>query len=464
MPSVQVLLLWLWLSCTAAVRTDLEDWHEHVLLPPCDLSTEDCNTARLKEPDFKEAEHAVVGLPAANGPEDDVAMDELEHAIGHGLISTVIVQETTREFARRMFQLIVKGAEFLHPRPSSPVNLTPEAEADFLEKSSARTKAVEAEISEILVNQRSCNKHMCGFPGYNLTDVFDVISGNGNIREVFAIFYCLTKHKNEFDSLVSRLPREFLETALGSDAGRRAFEAIAESQDEIEKTKAILPLSAAMAQGVPNLLAVPVWSWVRFDFPTTTRNLRQLWDGARHYKGCTQVSLNSDDAFIEPPLSHREVSVACGIQPTCALQWENGKGCYNLIDTKVEGSQEGFISISRKLGYRVVAGPSGTTVNAMQLARLMGFTDNDMVALRLTMIAWMVPVDDHSFWEVMLGADPYMPQPFKLKFTFRDYNQLWPADSELQTSFGTYTAADVWGPVQAKLSTLGLQIPEPPSP
>ena len=29
--------------------------------------------------------------------------------------------------------------------------------------------------------------------------------------------------------------------------------------------------------------------------------------------------------------------------------------------------------------------------------------------LRLAMLAWMLPTDDHSFWEILLGAEPYMP-------------------------------------------------------
>ena len=40
---------------------------------------------------------------------------------------------------------------------------------------------------------------------------------------------------------------------------------------------------------------------------------------------------------------------------------------------------------------------------------MLGFTDEEMVLIRLTMAAWMLCTNDHSLYEIMLGAAPYMP-------------------------------------------------------
>jgi hypothetical protein len=40
---------------------------------------------------------------------------------------------------------------------------------------------------------------------------------------------------------------------------------------------------------------------------------------------------------------------------------------------------------------------------------MLGFTNEEMVLIRLTMAAWMLCTNDHSLYEIMLGAAPYMP-------------------------------------------------------
>ena len=36
---------------------------------------------------------------------------------------------------------------------------------------------------------------------------------------------------------------------------------------------------------------------------------------------------------------------------------------------------------------------------------------SELVLIRLTMAAWMLPTDDHSFFEIMLGGEPYVAEP-----------------------------------------------------
>jgi hypothetical protein len=45
---------------------------------------------------------------------------------------------------------------------------------------------------------------------------------------------------------------------------------------------------------------------------------------------------------------------------------------------------------------------------------MLGFSDEEMVLIRLTMAAWMLCTNDHSLYEIMLGAAPYMPVRVRL--------------------------------------------------
>ena len=57
----------------------------------------------------------------------------------------------------------------------------------------------------------------------------------------------------------------------------------------------------------------------------------------------------------------------------------------------------------------------------------------------------MLPTDDHSLFEILLGAEPYMPAAFAMSFGLRDLGQLWPPGRALRTSDGLiFDAADVW--------------------
>ena len=51
----------------------------------------------------------------------------------------------------------------------------------------------------------------------------------------------------------------------------------------------------------------------------------------------------------------------------------------------------GYTARAKKLGYRMVAAVSGTTGNVLQYGYMLGFTPSQMVLLRLTMAAWMLP-------------------------------------------------------------------------
>ena len=159
-------------------------------------------------------------------------------------------------------------------------------------------------------------------------------------------------------------------------------------------------------------------SWVRFDFDATTLSGGKLWAAARGYASKTaceggpdgETDLMSNDPSIVPPLSAAELSYQCnGTKPPCKLHWYPGKNCYTIEDVPFASGTPGYLQRAKKLGYRTVAAASGTTANILQYALMLGFTAEEMVLVRLTMAAWMLCTNDHSLYEIMLGAAPYMP-------------------------------------------------------
>ncbi len=100
-----------------------------------------------------------------------------------------------------------------------------------------------------------------------------------------------------------------------------------------------------------------------------------------------------------------------------------------------------------------MAGPSGTTANVLVLATLLGFTPSELAVLRLTMCAWMLATDDHSFFEIMLGAQPHMPLELQIDVGLRDLGQLWPRTFVASTVGGEFRSSAVWDAVAAAMRT-----------
>ena len=48
------------------------------------------------------------------------------------------------------------------------------------------------------------------------------------------------------------------------------------------------------------------------------------------------------------------------------LRYSQGKNCYKLNEVNYSTGVPGYVARANKLGYRAVAGPSGTTANILQ--------------------------------------------------------------------------------------------------
>jgi len=115
----------------------------------------------------------------------------------------------------------------------------------------------------------------------------------------------------------------------------------------------------------------------------------------------------------------------------------------------------GLTERAARLGYRSCAAASGTTANMLQMAELLGFSHHELGMMRLTMAAWMLPTDDHSLFEILLGAEPHMEPSLRMAMGLRDLEQLWPRHTPLTTADGmhTFAPASFWSRVRPRLES-----------
>ncbi len=328
-----------------------------------------------------------------------------EHALGHALRSTDAVQHATREFGVRLYRAFVEPHE---PGPER-----------------------DREVSKAFGQPSGFDQSNTGWVGPDPGVIENVLS-TGNIREVWALVYALTK-------------TSYLDRTVAPPDGQGALmndydlvsrglspEPLRKRAQLINATTAAMAASSAFdatmkfAQGVPDFAFPGFDSWVRFDFSATelddSGNPAELWNAARIWRDSpNRTTLMSNDPSIDPPLSKAELDYQCSeTAPPCRLSWVSGLNGFTLSKTafSAHGASEylpGYVERANSLGYRTVAGPSGTTQNVLQYGTYLGMglrpngaEDDWMPLLRLTMLAWMLPTDDHSLYEIMLGAEPYM--------------------------------------------------------
>ena len=60
--------------------------------------------------------------------------------------------------------------------------------------------------------------------------------------------------------------------------------------------------------------------------------------------------------------------------------------------------------MEKKNNIRIVNGISGTTIRMMKTAKWLGLNGKDLMNFRLALMGWMLPTDDHSLWEIIIGS------------------------------------------------------------
>jgi len=338
-----------------------------------------------------------------------------EHQVAINLINTTVQVETTKEFARRLYNLLVAWGAL-----------------NGVAAPEALTNAFGPQ----------CSLHNAGFSNNKSSTITAVLLKNGNIREIWGYVYCLTKNMPALTDIFMKANTSFFEGVLGAEAGARAFAVVQERKVEVV-TSATMPSNLKYTFGIPDFLWPTKNSWANFNFDASLPKDvggGVLWVRARTpLVNCTETDLMTDSPEIYPPLSLRELKGQCqGKDLPCRLQWWPGANCYKMV------ADSFYAERATRNGYRMVAGPSGTTANVFQLALSLGFTDDDLLAFRVVMTAWLVQSNDHSLLETMLAAESQMPSKYSMQWgrksydldRWPDFQRIWPRGTTLHTSWG----------------------------
>jgi Domain of unknown function (DUF4157) len=111
-----------------------------------------------------------------------------------------------------------------------------------------------------------------------------------------------------------------------------------------------------------------------------------------------KTTLLSPEQVTTPPLSEGEKSF---VVKENKLQWQPGT---RLIDYRLDST---FQKEAYQKQVLVGGGRSGTTYSMLQVARVLG--EKDFVAVRLACLGWMLPAEDHTFYEIMTSAKLFDP-------------------------------------------------------
>jgi hypothetical protein len=380
-----------------------------------------CNTPKNKVPPVtKYVKSCRTMETALDGPSKKL----LEEHFGNALRTTAAVKSMTREFGKRVWTLAVEGGKSLYnyTEDSALAAMFPR---DLCEKST-------------------------GFAGAEPNNIRDVLLKNGNIREVWGYVYCIYRNKH-LSALFNGLDVEWFRKIFNG----MSAEAVKYRRFQVQQTSQQLSGAAKYNQGIPDYVFPLQSSWANFDFKNRDWEAARVWPKQANTSG-----LWSDDSNIFPPLSSREISAACGDKDRCKLNWVPGEN-FEIIRTPI-GNMSGYAERAAALNYRTCAGPSATTANTMMLAQLLGFGGVDLVILRATMIAWMVPAADHSFFEILLGAEPHMPAGFQMVLGWEDLEQVWPHTRAIEIPWSadspnvtrrSFTPSEFWSAVRTWFNT-----------
>eukprot|EP00743_Colponemidia_sp_Colp-15_P010524 GILK01011598.1.p1 GENE.GILK01011598.1~~GILK01011598.1.p1 ORF type:complete len:1394 (+),score=296.21 GILK01011598.1:205-4182(+) len=159
-------------------------------------------------------------------------------------------------------------------------------------------------------------------------------------------------------------------------------------------------------------------SWLfikRLDHLTASK--RPVWIASKRKSAlAARVGIN-DERSVSPALSPREEALLYKTErppfgePTRIVNWFPGRYKVRLNYSPLNDEKEtiwnsfDWVNLNKRIGHRVLAGPSGTADLFMQAASLFKFSLEEKLALRLALLAWMQ--DDHSFIEVMAACEPF---------------------------------------------------------
>jgi len=364
-------------AASAAAAADGAAWPDEMVLESCvlarNVSTDDCVAVEALVP-------SVIAAAAGEGFEfgwPARLKEDAEVELGNKLRASSKVLRASHEFIDRVLQVITEGSRIVG------LNLTEDQAVIRAMGWAGKTR-----------------EQVQSYSGYVEENDIPEAASRGNIRERWALVYVMNRNKffNTILQQLSSLPSTFVHKHLQFL-----------NTEALQVRRELIHRTVKSHSGVANFVFPVVQSWARLAFNYSTPHAQ--WIGCRQERSmCGPLDKRVDDSFFFPPLSPRERRLQCGDSTSnCEVKWCAGRNKFHLVNTSfAPGLQDGYLQRTVASGYRAVAGPSATTANMMQLATLLGYKEEELPLLAVAMIAWMLPALDHSLFEIVLGAAPFV--------------------------------------------------------
>lgn len=147
--------------------------------------------------------------------------------------------------------------------------------------------------------------------------------------------------------------------------------------------------------------------WLDLQQASAECRYKVQWPWGETLKKYNASLLFPREETLDPPLSHDEEAklASCpDVAPRGRVRWIAGKFGYLM---KPDSSLLWFMS--QIVGLNLASGVSGSTYVIMSTAETLNFQMEDLALLRLALMGWMMPFQDHSMIEVMMGAHRSFP-------------------------------------------------------
>lgn len=270
-----------------------------------------------------------------------------------------------------------------------------------------------------------------GFAGYSGWKNFRDVVEKGNSREVMTYFYCITRAKDGLNAILEIVAtkKELLEIVVRNQK-RATVDKLCEEWVKQEELRSINPRKSVVNHRE---------SWTQFNFRNDWEEFNGIWARDSPWKSF-RAKLNSPltstpvSGVFQPvpgspkfadfvheakdtrellsvlpkvldPITERERNYV-GKKP--GKSWDVGGNMARHTDSL-------FATVSERAGsYRTCGGPSGTATKTLTLAKMMGYTDSELSDLRDLLIAYLVPLQSHSIFEVAVVSEPFMGLGYRL--------------------------------------------------
>ena len=277
---------------------------------------------------------------------------------------------------------------------------------------------------------------------------FDGSYRSYNVREFHDTVYKLMKSSKLNDDLrdLAKENNRALDDLVREGVVNR--DALLQRAADVERAAAWGGSCDKYGEGIPDMNFPGFASAVRFDFDKAKNSYTKAPVGSRPVswsEGRTRLddvrASSQTCSSVQPKLSTAGLAALgannCTARGDVPLEWKwIGADTLDIpTDTVVtmadNTTRNGFFEWASQVGYARLGGPSGTTANTLQLCKLLGFTPNELVKMRRTMLAYLVPGLHNSAIEIFLGANDLMPDYARMEaLDVRSIDVLFEASSQ----------------------------------